>query len=100
MNLKIKFREGFRPFAPSVLREHLSEYFELDVDSPYILLVAPVRAPHRIPMSPEQQRLFGTEKLKASRSSIPAATHVYSSAPRHSVYAQTDPSYHALFSLI
>src|SRR5205823_12327677 len=53
MNLKIKFREGFRPFAPSVLREHLSEYFELDVDSPYMLLVAPVRAPHRIPMSAE-----------------------------------------------
>src|SRR6266568_3887402 len=63
MNLKIKFREGFRPFAPSVLREHLSEYFELDVDSPYMLLVAPVRAPHRIPMSAEQQRLFGIEKL-------------------------------------
>src|SRR5439155_1479957 len=62
MNLKIKFREGFRPFAPSVLREHLAEYFELDVDSPYMLLVAPVCAKWRIPMTEEQQHLFGIEK--------------------------------------
>jgi len=98
MNLKIKFREGFRPFAPSVLREHLSEYFELDVDSPYMLLVAPVRAPHRIPMSAEQQRLFGIEKLNVPRSSIPAVTHVDYSARIQTVHAETNPTYHALLS--
>ena len=98
MNLKIKFREGFRPFAPSILREHLSEYFELDVDSPYMLLVAPVRAPHRIPMSAEQQRLFGIEKLNVPRSSIPAVTHVDYSARIQTVHAQTNPTYHALLS--
>ncbi len=98
MNLKIKFREGFRPFAPSILREHLSEYFELDVDSPYMLLVAPVRAPHRIPMSAEQQRLFGIEKLNVPRSSIPAVTHVDYSARIQTVHAETNPTYHALLS--
>jgi len=98
MNLKIKFREGFRPFAPSVLREQLSEYFELDVDSPYMLLVAPVRAPHRIPMSAEQQRLFGIEKLNVPRSSIPAVTHVDYSARIQTVHAETNPTYHALLS--
>ncbi len=98
MNLKIKFREGFRPFAPSVLREQLSEWFELDVDSPYMLLVAPVRAPHRIPMSAEQQRLFGIEKLNVPRSSIPAVTHVDYSARIQTVHAETNPTYHALLS--
>jgi len=98
MNLKIKYRESFRPFAPSVLREHLSEYFELDVDSPYMLLVAPVRAPHRIPMSAEQQRLFGIEKLNVPRSSIPAVTHVDYSARIQTVHAETNPTYHALLS--
>src|SRR2546427_5815785 len=91
MNLKIKFRDGFRPFAPSILREHLSEYFELDVDSPYMLLVAPVRAPHRIPMSAEQQLLFGIEKLNVPRSSIPAVTHVDYSARIQTVHAETEP---------
>src|SRR5436309_3617928 len=98
MNLKIKFREGFRPFAPSVLREHLSEYFELDVDSPYMLLVAPVRAKWRIPMSEEQQRLFGIEKLNVPRSTLPAVTHVDYSARIQTVHAATNPVYHALLS--
>ncbi len=98
MNLKIKFREGFRPFAPSVLREHLSEWFALDVDSPYMLLVAPVRAPHRIPMSAEQERLFGIEKLNVPRSTVPAVTHVDYSARIQTVHAETNPTYHALLS--
>ena len=98
MNLKIKFREGFRPFAPSVLREHLSEWFALDVDSPYMLLVAPVSEPHRIPMSAEQQRLFGIEKLSVPRSTVPAVTHVDYSARIQTVHAETNPTYHALLS--
>jgi carbamoyltransferase len=98
MNLKIKFRESFRPFAPSVLREHLSEWFELDVDSPYMLLVAPVRADRRIPMTEEQQRLFGIEKLNVPRSTIPAVTHVDYSARIQTVHRETNPTYHALLS--
>src|SRR5213078_3357374 len=98
MNLKIKFREGFRPFAPSVLREHLSEWFALDVDSPYMLLVAPVSEPHRNPMSAEQQRLFGIEKLNVPRSTVPAVTHVDYSARIQTVHAETNPTYHALLS--
>src|SRR5881296_4132697 len=96
MNLKIKFREGFRPFAPSVLREHLAEYFELDVDSPYMLLVAPVCAKWRIPMTEEQQRLFGIEKLNVPRSMIPAVTHVDYSARIQTVHAETNPHYYRL----
>jgi carbamoyltransferase len=98
MNLKIKFRESFRPFAPSVLREHLSEWFELDVDSPYMLLVAPVREQHRIPMTAAQQQLFGIEKLNVPRSSIPAVTHVDYSARIQTVHRETNPTYHALLS--
>jgi carbamoyltransferase len=98
MNLKIKFRESFRPFAPSVLREHLSEWFDLDVDSPYMLLVAPVRADRRIPMTEEQQKLFGIEKLNVPRSSIPAVTHVDYSARIQTVHQETNPTYHALLS--
>jgi len=98
MNLKIKFREGFRPFAPSVLREHLAEYFELDVDSPYMLLVAPVCAKWRIPMTEEQQRLFGIEKLNVPRSTIPAVTHVDYSARIQTVHGETNPVYHTLLS--
>jgi carbamoyltransferase len=98
MNLKIKFRESFRPFAPSVLREHLNEWFELDVDSPYMLLVAPVRGGHRIAMTAEQERLFGIEKLNVPRSTIPAVTHVDYSARIQTVHAETNPVYHALLS--
>jgi carbamoyltransferase len=96
LNLKIKYRESFRPFAPSVLREHLSEWFELDVDSPYMLLVAPVRAARRLAMTPEQQALFGIEKLHVPRSMVPAVTHVDYSARIQTVHAETNPLYHAL----
>ena len=98
MNQKIKYRESFRPFAPSVLREHLGEYFDLDVDSPYMLLVAGVRESRRIPMSAEQQRLFGIDKLNVPRSDIPAVTHLDYSARIQTVHAETNPTYHALLS--
>jgi len=96
MNLKIKFRESFRPFAPSILREHLSEWFELDVDSPYMLLVAPVKETRRIAMSDDEQRLFGIAKLNVPRSDIPAVTHVDYSARIQTVHRETNPLYHAL----
>jgi carbamoyltransferase len=98
MNLKIKFREGFRPFAPSVLRERCRDYFELDVDSPYMLLVAGVAPKRRVPMSLEQQRLFGIDKLNIPRSDIPAVTHVDYSARVQTVHRETNPLYHALIS--
>jgi carbamoyltransferase len=98
MNLKIKFRESFRPFAPSVLRERVAEWFELDVDSPYMLLVAPVRPERRIAMTDAQQRLFGIEKLNVPRSDIPAATHVDYSARIQTVHRETNPAYHALLT--
>ncbi len=96
MNLKIKYRESFRPFAPSVLAERVSDYFELDESSPYMLIVAPVRKELRIPLSDEQQRLFGIEKLNLKRSELPAITHVDYSARIQTVHAQTNPRYHAL----
>jgi len=98
MNLKIKFRESFRPFAPSVLREHLGEYFDLDVDSPYMLLVAPVTTSRRIPMTEEHKKLFGIEKLNIPRADIPAVTHLDYSARVQTVHADTNPLYHALLS--
>jgi carbamoyltransferase len=98
MNLKIKFRESFRPFAPSVLRERVADYFELDVDSPYMLLVAPVRPERRIGLTDEQEHLFGIEKLNVPRSDIPAATHVDYSARIQTVHRETNPAYHALLS--
>ena len=98
LNLKVKFRESFRPFAPSVLREHLTEWFDLDEDSPYMLLVADVRNEHRIAMTPEQQGLFGIDKLNVARSSIPAVTHVDYSARIQTVHSDTNPRYHALLS--
>lgn len=96
MNLKIKYRESFRPFAPSVLAERVSDYFELDTDSPYMLIVAPVCENLRIPMSEEQQNLFGIEKLNIKRSELPAITHVDYSARVQTVHAETNPRYHAL----
>ncbi len=96
MNLKIKYRESFRPFAPSVLAERASDYFELDADSPYMLIVAPVREALRTPLTAEQQRLFGIEKLKLKRSELPAITHVDYSARVQTVHAETNPRYHAL----
>ena len=96
LNLKVKYRESFRPFAPSVLREDLPEWFDLDEDSPYMLLVADVSAKHRIPMTEEEQRLFGIDKLNVPRSSIPAVTHVDYSARIQTVHRETNPSYHEL----
>jgi carbamoyltransferase len=96
MNLKIKYRESFRPFAPAVLAEDVAEYFELDRPSPYMLIVAPVQEKLRVPMSAEQQALFGIEKLNVPRSSLPAITHVDYSARVQTVHAQSNPRFHAL----
>ncbi len=98
MNLKIKFRESFRPFAPSILREHVAEYFQLDRESPYMLLVAEVVPEKRIPMTLEQGQLFGIEKLNVVRSEIPAVTHVDYTARIQTVDAETHPLYHELIS--
>ena len=98
MNLKIKYRESFRPFAPSVLAERVSDYFELDSESPYMLIVAPVAESLRIPMTDEQQRLFGIEQLNVKRSELPAITHVDYSARVQTVNRDTNPRYHALIS--
>jgi carbamoyltransferase len=99
LNLKVKYRESFRPFAPSVLREEVSEWFDLDADSPYMLLVADVVERRRKLMTTEQQQLFGIEKLNVPRSDIPAVTHVDYSARVQTVHADTNPRYHALISL-
>lgn len=96
MNLKIKYRESFRPFAPSVLRERVADIFEMDSDSPYMLLVAPVRPELRVAMSAEQQQLFGIDKLNVPRSTVPAITHVDYSARVQTVHAHTNPRYWAL----
>ena len=96
MNLKIKFRESFRPFAPSVLRERVSDYFEMDCDSPYMLLVAPVRQDLRIPMTEEQSQLFGIDKLNVPRSTIPAVTHVDYSARVQTVCREQNQPYYDL----
>jgi carbamoyltransferase len=98
MNLKIKFRESFRPFAPAVLAEDVSRYFGLDRPSPYMLIVAPVREELRVPMTAEQQRLFGIEKLHIKRSTLPAITHVDYSARIQTVHRETNPRFHALLS--
>ncbi|HEV2864682.1 MAG TPA: carbamoyltransferase [Pyrinomonadaceae bacterium] len=98
MNLKIKFRESFRPFAPSVLRERVSDYFELDADSPYMLLVAPVRESLRREMTKEEEARFGIDKLNVPRSTIPAVTHVDYSARVQTVRREEHPLYHELLS--
>jgi carbamoyltransferase len=98
LNLKVKYRESFRPFAPSVLREDVSDWFELDCDSPYMLLVADVAKHHRREMTSAEHALFGIEKLNVPRSSIPAVTHVDYSARIQTVHAETHPRYHALLS--
>ncbi|MCI5223148.1 MAG: hypothetical protein D3924_10850, partial [Candidatus Electrothrix sp. AR4] len=96
MNLKIKFRESFRPFAPSVLSDDVSAYFDLDRPSPYMLIVADVKEEHRIPMNEEQQQLFGVEKLLVPRSTLPAITHVDNSARVQTIHQETNPRYYAL----
>ena len=96
MNLKIKFRESFRPFAPSVLRHRVSDYFDMDVDSPYMLLVAPVREDRQVAMSEEQQQLWGIDRLNVPRSDIPAVTHVDYSARVQTVTREANADYHDL----
>jgi carbamoyltransferase len=98
MNLKIKFRESFRPFAPSVLRESVADYFQMENDSPYMLLVAPVVDGRRITMSEDQEQLFGIDKLNVARSDIPAVTHVDYSARVQTVHRETNPLYHELIN--
>jgi carbamoyltransferase len=94
----VKYRESFRPFAPSILREDVADWFELDGDSPYMLLVADVAKHHRREMTAAEHALFGIEKLNVPRSSIPAVTHVDYSARIQTVHAETHPRYHALLS--
>jgi carbamoyltransferase len=96
MNLKIKFRESFRPFAPSVLRENVSEYFEMDTDSPYMLLVAPVVNSRRLPLTAEASKLWGIDLLNVPRSDVPAITHIDYSARVQTVHEDTNPRYHRL----
>jgi carbamoyltransferase len=96
MNLKIKYRESFRPFAPSVLRERVADYFHLDVDSPYMLLVAPVKEHRRHPITEQQRGLWGIELLNVPRSDIPAVTHLDYSARIQTVHAETNPRYYRL----
>jgi carbamoyltransferase len=96
MNLKIKYRESFRPFAPSVLRERVSEYFEMDTDSPYMLLVAPVVEKRRRAVQPDQQQLWGIDLLNVPKSDIPAVTHVDYSARVQTVSPDTNPRYYQL----
>ena len=96
MNLKIKFRESFRPFAPSVIDERAGEFFELDCDSPYMLLVAPLREERRIPIAEDQKHLWGIEKLNLARSDVPAITHVDYSARVQTVGPELNPDYYGL----
>lgn len=98
LNLKVKYRESFRPFAPSVLREDVADWFDLNGDSPYMLLVADVAKSKQKEMSKEEEALFGIEKLNVPRSDIPAVTHVDYSARIQTVHAETNPRYHALIS--
>jgi carbamoyltransferase len=98
LNLKVKYRESFRPFAPSILRERVNDWFELDGDSPYMLLVADVVKSRRREMTAEENQLFGIDKLNVPRSDIPAVTHVDYSARIQTVHEDTNPRYHALLS--
>ena len=96
LNLRVKYRESFRPFAPSVLGEHVSDWFDLNENSPYMLLVDSVRKNHRREMNEDEQALFGIDKLNVPRSSIPAVTHVDYSARIQTVHKDTNPRYYAL----
>ena len=96
MNLKIKYRESFRPFAPTVLREHVSDYFDMDCESPYMLLVANIKDEKRIKMSDEEEKLFGLEKLKVARSDVPAITHVDYSARIQTMTKEDNPLFYSV----
>jgi carbamoyltransferase len=96
LNLKVKYRESFRPFAPAVMREHVAEWFDFEGDSPYMLLVDRVKPEHCKEMTTDQQKLFGIEKLNVPRSTIPAVTHVDYSARIQTVHRETNPRFHAL----
>lgn len=98
LNLKVKFRESFRPFAPSILREEVSNWFDFDAESPYMLMVAEVKDTQRVATPDSEKELFGIDKLKITRSTIPAVTHVDYSARLQTVSADTNPRYHALLS--
>jgi carbamoyltransferase len=98
LNLKVKYRESFRPFAPSVLRERVADWFEIDTDSPYMLLVADIKSQRCRKMSEAEEALFGIDKLNVQRSEIPAVTHVDYSARIQTVHKETNPLYHALIS--
>jgi len=96
LNLKIKFRESFRPFAPSIIREELSKWFDLDCDSPYMLLVSNIAKSKKIEMTESEKNLFGIEKLNIKRSNIPAVTHVDYSARIQTVHKNTNPRFYKL----
>lgn len=98
LNLRVKYRESFRPFAPSVLRDDTAEWFDFDADSPYMLMVADVKPEHRLAMTEAEQALFGIDKLNVPRSEIPAVTHVDYSARIQTVHVDTNPRYHALIT--
>jgi len=98
MNLKIKYRESFRPFAPAVLAEHVGDFFEQEAESPYMLIVANVREEHRVAPDPDFEAVFGIEKLKQQRSDIPAVTHVDYSARIQTVHRETNPRFHELLT--
>src|SRR6185503_7467585 len=98
LNLKVKYRESFRPFAPAVLREDVADWFELDSDSPYMLIVADVLKDKRRAMSADEQAMFGIDKLNVSRSEIPAVTHIDYSARIQTVSRDTNPKFHRLLT--
>jgi carbamoyltransferase len=98
MNVKIKFRESFRPFAPAVLREHVADWFDLDVDSPYMLLVAEVRSSRRLPVADQTASLWGIDKLNVPRSTVPAITHVDYSARIQTVRREVNPLYYDIIA--
>ena len=98
LNLRVKYRESFRPFAPAVLREDVADWFELDADSPYMLMVADVKRERRRAMTGAEAALFGIDKLNVARSEIPAVTHVDYSARVQTVHRDTNPRFHALIA--
>ena len=98
LNLKVKYRESFRPFAPSILREDLNDWFELDSDSPYMLLTANVQKSKHCTIDSDEEALFGIDRLNIVRSTVPAITHVDYTARIQTVHSETNPLYHALIN--